>query len=95
MLSKLIDIERKESELKKQEIKLISNLTSVNMSTDGDFAEAFNGSSDGYFDYNVSVSKGGFAFMMTGTDVEGPAADGGYDNDEIKFVVSYAVDISM
>ena len=62
---------------------------------DGDFAEAFNGSSDGYFDYNVSVSKGGFAFMMTGTDVEGPAADGGYDNDEIKFVVSYAVDISM
>ena len=59
---------------------------------DGDFAEAFNGSSDGYFDYNVSVSKGG---LMTGTDVEGPAADGGYDNDEIKFVVSYAVDISM
>ncbi|MGD2008373.1 MAG: TorF family putative porin [Cellvibrionales bacterium] len=62
---------------------------------DGDFAEAFNGSSEGYFDYNISVAKDGFAFMVTGTDVEGPAADGGYDNDEIKFVVSYAVDVSM
>jgi len=33
--------------------------------------------------------------MMSSTDVEGPASDGGYDNDEIKFVISYAVDISM
>jgi len=38
MLSKLIDIERKANELKKQEMKLISNLTSVNMSTNNDTA---------------------------------------------------------
>ncbi|MBT6037837.1 TorF family putative porin [Draconibacterium sp.] len=62
---------------------------------DGDFAEAFNGTTGGYYDYNISVAKDGFAFMMSSTDVEGPAADGGYDNDQIKFVVSYAVDISM
>jgi len=62
---------------------------------DGDFAEAFNGTAGGYYDYNISVAKDGFAFMMSSTDVEGPASDGGYDNDEIKFVISYAVDISM
>ncbi|EAW40921.1 hypothetical protein MGP2080_00560 [marine gamma proteobacterium HTCC2080] len=62
---------------------------------DGDFAEAFNGTTGGYYDYNISVAKDGFAFMMSSTDVEGPAADGGYDNDQIKFVISYAVDISM
>jgi len=62
---------------------------------DGDFAEAFNGTTGGYYDYNISVAKDGFAFMMSSTDVEGPAADGGYDNDEIKFVISYAVDVSM
>jgi uncharacterized protein (TIGR02001 family) len=62
---------------------------------DGDFAEAFNGTDDGYFDYNVSISKAGFSFMITDTDAGGAAAEGGYDNDEVKFVVSYAVDIDM
>lgn len=62
---------------------------------DGDFAEAFNGTDDGYFDYNVSLSKGGFSFMVSDTDVSGPAADGGFDNDEPKFVLSYAVDLSL
>ncbi|MFT7286205.1 MAG: hypothetical protein ACI87W_000309 [Halieaceae bacterium] len=62
---------------------------------DGDFAEAFNGSDDGYFDYNISLSKGGFGFMISDTDVGGPASEGGYDNDQIKFVVSYSVDIEL
>lgn len=62
---------------------------------DGDFAEAFNGSDDGYADYNVSVAKGGFAFMITDTNVSGPASDGGFDNDQVKFVVSYSLDISL
>ena len=62
---------------------------------DGDFAEAFNGSDDGYFDYNVSIGKGGFAFMVTDTNVGGPASEGGFDNDEVKFVVSYSLDVEM
>jgi uncharacterized protein (TIGR02001 family) len=62
---------------------------------DGDFAEAFNGSDDGYFDYNISLAKGGFAFMITDTNVSGPAAEGGYDNDQVKFVVSYSVDVEL
>jgi len=62
---------------------------------DGDFAEAFNGTDDGYFDYNISLSKGGFGFMITDTNAGGPAAEGGYDNDEPKFVVSYSVDVDL
>ncbi len=62
---------------------------------DGDFAEAFNGSDDGYYDYNVSISKGGFSFMVTDTNVGGPAAEGGFDNDQVKFVVSYSVGIEL
>lgn len=62
---------------------------------DGDFAEAFNGTDDGYFDYNVSLSKGGFGFMITDTNAGGAASEGGFDNDEVKFVVSYSVDIAL
>lgn len=62
---------------------------------DGDFAEAFNGTDDGYYDYNVSVSKGGFSFMVSDTNAGGPASEGGYDNDQMKFVVSYAVDVAL
>jgi uncharacterized protein (TIGR02001 family) len=62
---------------------------------DGDFAEAFNGNDGAYMDYNVTFSKDGFSFMISDTDVDGPAADGAFDNDELKFVVSYAVDIEM
>lgn len=62
---------------------------------DGDFAEAFNGNEDGYMDYNISISKGGFSFMISDTDVEGGAAEGGYDNDQMKFVLSYSVDVEL
>ena len=62
---------------------------------DGDFAEAFNGNDGDYYDYNISLSKGGFSFMVSDTNVDGPAAEGGFDNDEPKFVVSYAVDLSL
>lgn len=63
----------------------------------GDFAEAFNGLTDSYVDWAVSLSKDGFAFAITGTDMDDsePAAGGGFDNDEIKFVVSYGVDFQL
>jgi len=63
---------------------------------DGDFAEAFNGNAEGYYDYNVTLSKGGFTFMISDTDVKGVAADPQqYSNDQVRFVVSYAVDIAL
>jgi uncharacterized protein (TIGR02001 family) len=62
---------------------------------DGDFMEAFNGADGDYYDYNISLSKGGFGFMITGSDVDGPASEGGFDNDEVKFVVSYSVDVDL
>jgi uncharacterized protein (TIGR02001 family) len=56
---------------------------------EGDFAEAFNGTpSNGYLDYNVSVSKDGFSFMVTTTDLE-------FDNDNVKFVASYSIDFEL
>jgi uncharacterized protein (TIGR02001 family) len=72
---------------------------------EGDFAEAFNGTpSNGYLDYNVSVSKDGFSFMVTTTDLEFDA-DGGAgedyavqaprDNDNVKFVASYSIDFTL
>ncbi|WP_137168304.1 TorF family putative porin [Salinimonas lutimaris] len=63
----------------------------------GDFAEAFNGLTESYNDWAVSLSKDGFSFAITGTDMDSdePAAMGGYDNDEIKFVVSYGIDIQL
>lgn len=62
---------------------------------DGDFQEAFNGTDGDYSDYNISISKGGFSFMVSDTDVDGPAAEGGLDNDEVKWVVSYSVDVDL
>ncbi len=62
---------------------------------DGDFQEAFNGTDGDYYDYNISLSKGGFGFMITDTDAGGPASEGGLDNDEVKFVVSYSVDVDL
>lgn len=63
----------------------------------GDFAEAFNGLYDSYNDWGVSISKDGFSFMVSGTDMDSnePAALGGLDNDEIKFTVSYGVDFTL
>ncbi|MEL6447190.1 MAG: TorF family putative porin [Pseudomonadota bacterium] len=61
---------------------------------DGDFSEAFNGVPEGYLDYALSLSKDGFTFAITGTDLDDPGPDN-LDNDEIKFVVSYAVDFAL
>jgi len=61
---------------------------------DGDFNEAFNGVPDSYIDYNVSLSKNGFSFMISDTDLD-DAGPEGLDNDAIKFVVSYSVDIEL
>lgn len=71
---------------------------------EGDWAEAFNGVTEGYFDYNISIAKDGFAFMVTGTDLDGDDDGDGFedyanmparDNDEIKFVVSYGLDFTL
>lgn len=63
---------------------------------DGDFSEAFNGVDGEYFDYNVSLSRGGFAFMITDTNAKGVSAEAlGLDNDQPKFVVSYTVDFDL
>jgi len=63
---------------------------------DGDFSEAFNGVDGDYIDYNVSISRGGFSFMITSSNADGPSAEAfGLDNDEPKFVVSYTVDFDL
>jgi len=71
---------------------------------DGDFAEAFNGVTDDYIDYNVSVSKDGFSFMVTSTNLgfdddndgnEDYASMAPRDNDNVKFVVSYGIDFAL
>ena len=60
----------------------------------GDFSEAFNGVPGDYIDYNVSVAKDGFSFMITSTDLDDAGPDA-LDNDEIKFVVGYSMDIEL
>ena len=63
---------------------------------DGDFAEAFNGTDDGYFDYGISFAKEGFSFTITDTNVSGDFAAGPtVDNSAVKFVVGYSVDVSL
>lgn len=71
---------------------------------EGDFAEAFNGVTDSYMDYNISLSKDGFTFMITGTNLGDDDDNDGFedyasmparDNDEVKFVVSYGVDFQL
>ncbi len=58
-----------------------------------DFNAAFNGTPE-YTDYNVSMAKGGFTFMISDTDLPAKQSDG-YDNGSVKFVVSYKVDIDL
>ena len=42
------------------------------------------------------ISKGGFSFMVSDTNAEGDFATGvPLDNQSVKFVISYGVDISM
>ena len=62
---------------------------------DGDFSEAFNGVPGSYFDFAASVSKGGFSFMISGTDLDDAGPGDIYDNDEIKFTVGYTYEIGL
>lgn len=71
---------------------------------DGDFVNSFNGVTTDYIDWNVSVARGGFAFMVSGTDlgndddgdgIEDYASMPARDNDEMKFTVSYSVDFEL
>ena len=63
---------------------------------DGDFVDSFNGVDGGYADYNVSISKGGFSFMVSDTNATGDFATGvPLDNQSVKFVISYGVDLSL
>jgi uncharacterized protein (TIGR02001 family) len=59
-----------------------------------DFNAVFNGT-DEYTDYNVSLSKGGFTFLVSDTDLPTGIAGDPYDNGSPKFVVSYAMDIDF
>ena len=61
---------------------------------DGDFSEAFNGVPGGYFDYNASITKNGFTFLISGTDLDDPGPDG-LNNDSVKFVVRYSMDFKL
>lgn len=61
---------------------------------DGDFNEAFNGVPDSYTDWNVSLAKDGFSFMITTTDLTDSGPEG-LDNDAMKFVVGYSVDFEL
>jgi len=61
---------------------------------EGDFNEAFNGVPGNYTDYSISLSTGGFSFMITDTDLDDAGPDG-LDNDEVKFVVGYSMDFDI
>lgn len=61
---------------------------------EGDFAEAFNGV-EGYVDYGISLSKDGFSFAITGTDLEDMGGDDEFDNDAVKFTVGYSMDFQL
>lgn len=71
---------------------------------DGDFAEAFNGVTEAYMDYNISIAKDGFSFMVTQTDLDSDGDGDGEedyaneptrDNDEVKFVVGYKLNFEL
>lgn len=70
----------------------------------GDFVNAFNGVGSDYSDWHIRVSRDGFAFMISGTDlgwdddgdgIEDYASMPARDNDEIKFTVSYSIDFEL
>ncbi len=66
---------------------------------EGDFARSFNGFLQGsYLDYSVSLSKGGFKFMISDTDLSDDDQPGFIlqnNNGEPKFTVSYSVAIDL
>ncbi len=67
----------------------------------GDFNNAFNGAGDSYNDYSISLAKNGFTFTISDTDVdEGDdeadfATNPALANQDVRFVVSYSVDIDL
>jgi len=71
---------------------------------EGDFAYSFNGVTEDYMDFNVSIAKDGFTAMVTFTDLDSDGDGDGFedyanmparDNDEVKFVVSYGIDFEL
>ncbi len=71
---------------------------------EGDFMYAFNGATDDYWDFNISIAKDGFFAMVTtttlgddddGDGIEDFASMGARDNDEVKFVVGYGMDFEL
>ena len=65
---------------------------------------SFNGATDDYWDFGISIAKDGFSAMITqtslgdddnGDGIEDYASQATRDNDEVKFVVSYAVDFEL
>lgn len=61
---------------------------------EGDFSEAFNGVPGDYVDYGVTLSKGGFSFMISDTDLDSEVPDG-LDNGSVKFVIGYSMDFNL
>lgn len=70
----------------------------------GDFAYAFNGVTDDYMDFAISLSKDGLGAAITFTDlgddddgdgIEDYASMPARDNDEVKFVISYSLDFDL
>lgn len=71
---------------------------------EGDFAYSFNGVTDDYWDFNISIAKDGFAAVVSMTSLGSDDDNDGFedyasmparDNDEIKFAVSYGVDFEL
>jgi uncharacterized protein (TIGR02001 family) len=60
----------------------------------GDFAEVFNGVPGSYNDYGITLSKGGFSFGITDTDLDSEVSDS-LDNGSIKFVVGFTMDFDL
>ena len=61
---------------------------------DGDFSEHFNGVPGDYVDYSVSLSKGGFSFTISDTDLTNEQNDE-LDNGSVKFVIGYTFDFEF
>ena len=65
---------------------------------------SFNGATDDYWDYNISIAKDGFFAMVSMTTlgddddsdgVEDYASMPARDNDEVKFVVEWSADFEL
>jgi len=63
----------------------------------GDFNEAFNGVPGSYTDWNISLSKNGFSFTVSDTNLDdlGPNVGDNLDNDAVKIVVAYTMPFDL